>query len=235
MSSLRSTCAFVKVIRPPLLPPSAPIDVALWNNGGSPMRAATQLQGMKVLDPATTSLCCGYFNSFKVPSVLIASSTFVALFVMGNNVKDTSFMSKREIIFSRLYHVFSLLSLCLSLSTLLSSQFATTQLLTTQHYSTKNVKDAYDFLQSSKLKIEFILTQWTFVTSILFFLKSTCCRMIVEFDLFSKRRRTAGVMVLSMMGGVISAMLSYINLSYSQFSSWPNFWEMTRELGMVSV
>jgi hypothetical protein len=133
----------------------------------------------------------------------------------------------------RLYHVCSLLSFCLSLTTVLSSQAATAFLLNPQPITTKlAAADAYQFLRNN-MNLEFLVTRWAFINSILFFLKSTCFRMILEFELFSKKSRlTAGVMVVSLMTGVVLAMLSYINLS-SAASQWPNLWEMTRELGMV--
>jgi hypothetical protein len=228
MLGLRATSAFIKAY------PTAALSqhVASIHCSASSI-STTQLKAAKLLEPAAKSLCVGFFDGFKTPATLIAGTSFASLFAFVNRAQDTSFPSKRDILFMRLYHVCSLLSFCLSLTTVLSSQAATAFLLNPQPITTKLAAgDAYQFLRNN-MNLEFLVTRWAFINSILFFLKSTCFRMILEFELFSKKSRlTAGVMVVSLMTGVVLAMLSYINLS-SAASQWPNLWEMTRELGMV--
>lgn len=225
MSMQKAASAFVK---------GYPTTRYISSNGfHSATTTTTQLHGMKALDPVTRSLCVSFFDGFKTPATLIAGTSFAALFAMGNNANDTSFLSKREIIFLRLYHVCTLISICLSLTTLLTSQAATTRLIGQNDMMAKNVMNAYEFLQKGSLNIEFLLTKWTFMTSILFFLKSTCFRMIVEFDLFSKRRKTAGVMVVSMMLAVITGMLSYINNASAHVAGCFQLWDMTKELCLI--
>jgi hypothetical protein len=227
MLGLRATSAFIKAY------PTAALSqhVASIHCSASSI-STTQLKAAKLLEPAAQSLCVGFFEGFKTPSTLIAGTSFAALFAFANRAQDTSVRSKRDIFCMRLYHVCSLLSFCLSLATVLSAQAATSLLLSPQPVTAKfAAADAYQFLRNS-MNVEFLLTRWCFINSILFFLKSTCFRMILEFDLFSRKsRRTAGVMVVSLMTSVALGMLSYINSSAA--SQWPNLWEMTRELGMV--
>jgi hypothetical protein len=227
MLGLRATSAFIKAY------PTAALSqhVASIHCSASSI-STTQLKAAKLLEPVAQSLCVGFFDGFKTPATLIAGTSFAALFAFANREQDTSFRSKRDIFCMRLYHVCSLLSFCLSLTTVLSAQAATSLLLSPQPVTTKfAAADAYQFLRNS-MDVEFLLTRWSFISSILFFLKSTCFRMILEFDLLSRKsRRTAGVMVVSLMTGIVLAMLSYINSSAA--SQWPNLWEMTRELGMV--
>ena len=79
----------------------------------------------------------------------------------------------------------------------MTSQAATARLMGSPEVP-KNMIDAFDFLRRGSLSFEFLMMRWSFIASILFFLKSTTCRMIVEFDLFSKRRLSAGILVVSM-------------------------------------
>jgi hypothetical protein len=198
----------------------------------SASRATTQsntLLHAKALDSVTTSTCMQFFQGFNTPSTLIAGSSFVALFALANHVQDTSYVSKRKIFFLRLYHVFSLLTFCLSMTTVMSSQAAMSRLLFAQEAPHKIV-DAYMFLRS-RMNLEFLLCRWSFLTSIFCFLQSTLCRMLFEFDLFSRRRRTASVMLVSMMISVVMAILSS---TYKTSCSYPISWVgMTKELGMV--
>jgi hypothetical protein len=227
MLGLGATSAFIKAC------PTAALSqhVASIHCSASSI-STTQLKAAKLLEPAARSLCVGFFDGFKTPAALIAGTSFTALFAFVNRAQDPMVRSKREIFCMRLYHVCSLLSFCLSLTTVLSAQAATVFLLSPQPVTTKlAAADAFQFLKNN-MNVEFLVTRWSFIFSILFFLKSTCFRMILEFELFSKKsRRTAGVMVLSLMTGVVLAMLSYINTSSG--SQWGILWEMTRELGMV--
>lgn len=200
--------------------------------GAMASESFTQLNASKLLEPAAQSLCRGFFDGFKTPSILIAGTSFTALFALGKTVKDSGYMSKRDVLCMKLYHMCSLMSFCLSLTTVLSGQAATTMLLSPQPVATKAAAfDAYQFLRAN-MNVEFLLTRWSFTTSIVFFLQTTCFRLILEFDLFSERaRRTAGVMVVSLTTGIALAMLSYINSSH--VSHWPSVWEMTKELAVV--
>eukprot|EP00980_Cylindrotheca_fusiformis_P017383 scaffold5395_cov126-Cylindrotheca_fusiformis.AAC.3 len=196
-----------------------------------PPMSATQLDASRMLDPVTQSLCRSFFQGFTTPSTLIAGSSFAALFALGTTVKEWGYMSKRDLLFMKLYHVCSLLSFCLSLTTVFSGQAALTRLLSPQPVTTKMVAtDAYQFLRAY-MNMEFLMTRWSFVTSIVFFLMTTCFRLILEFELFTKRKRqSAGVTVVALMTGGSLTTLSHVN---SSGSKWPGVWEMTRDIVVV--
>jgi hypothetical protein len=193
--------------------------------------AIAATSAMSMLDPAAKSACVSFFDSFKTPATLIAAASLAALFTMTKEVKDTSGMTKMKIFLLRVYHVFSLLSLILSWMTVLTAQAATTMLLlNNKHGVAVKGLDAYNFLRTT-MNFEFVITRWSYVTSIIMFLCSATFRMVLDFALFTKKRRLAGTMVVSMMTGVICSILSYANTTQQ---SWPNLWYMTKEVGQVS-
>jgi hypothetical protein len=196
--------------------------------------AASTALNVHVLNPAATAACVSFFEGFKTPATLIAGSCIANLFTMTTEVKETYGMSKMKIVLLRVYHVLSLLSVCLSLTSVVTSQAGTALLLVNenQHVVASKSIDAYTFLRTH-MNFEFIMTRWCFIMSILLFLLSTTVRMIVEFGLFTRTRRLAGTMVVSMMASVISFLLSYVNTS--QVATWPNLWCMTKEVALVSL
>eukprot|EP00980_Cylindrotheca_fusiformis_P012457 scaffold3054_cov129-Cylindrotheca_fusiformis.AAC.21 len=57
---------------------------------------------------------------------------------------------------------------------------------------------------------------------------TTCFRLILEFELFKKRKReSAGVTVVALMTGGALTTLSHVN---TPGSTWPGVWEMTRDI-----
>lgn len=178
--------------------------------------------------------CFSFFDTIKTPATLIAATTIAALFSFTRDVKDTYNISKIKVMLLRFYHVFSLLSFCLSLTTVLTAQGASTSLLisNSNRVLSSNCVDAYSFLRAN-MNLEFLLTRWTFAMSILSFFVSTIFRMFVEFELFVPTRRLAGTMVTSMMAGVMCSILSFTNLNNVQ-SNFPGLWCMTKEIAVVS-
>lgn len=129
--------------------------------------------------------------------------------------------------------MFSLLSFCFSLMTVLTAQAATTSLLLDNKHllkAGKNNLDAFTFLRAS-MNFEFLLTRWTFFMSILSYFLSTTFRLFVEFGLFSPTRRLAGTMVSSMMAGVFCFVVSFVN---SIHAGLPGLWPTTKEVATVS-
>jgi hypothetical protein len=187
---------------------------------------------MGVLNSVTEAACLSFFEGIKTPATLIAGSSLVALFSMTRDVEQTYSMSKIQIVLLRVYHALSLLSFCLSLICVLTSQAATTLLLLgDNHVLGKTGIDAYHFLRTS-MNFEFVLTTWSFLTSIILFICSTTFRMIIEFALFKRKRRLAGTMVISWMAGILGSIVSYTNTTQK---SWPNLWCMTKEVALVSI
>ena len=140
-------------------------------------------------------------------------------------------MNKTEVFVSRLYHIVSLLTACLSIGTILTSTAASTLLLLRNYELPDPTLDVYYFLRTS-MDLEFSFTRWSFLTTLLLFLTSICGRILLEFDLLKRRRRLAGLMVVSAMAGTITSFLSYIN---SILHCWPNLLAMTKHLMYVSI
>jgi hypothetical protein len=191
-------------------------------------RIATALNGMS---PPIADACFTFFETLKVPSTLIAGASLASLFTFTSEVQETYNFSKLQVMLLRVYHMFSLLTFCFSITTLLTSQSATTSILLASNrpLASKSVDDALSFLRSN-MNFEFLVARWTFGMSILSFFLSTTFRMFVEFGLFARTRRTAGTMVASMMSGVLCFLLSFANHSQAGL---PGLWSSTKEVAMV--
>lgn len=193
------------------------------------MRQPTVLGALGAQQIIETSFT--YFDSVKVSSTLIAASSMTALFTFTGESKETFNFSRLHIMLLRIYHVFSLLSFCLSLTAVLTSQAASSSLLLNNSHALANRSgDVFSFLRTY-MNFEFVLTRWSMFTSIVFFFLSTTFRMLVEFGLFSKTRRLAGTMVSAMMSGVICFMFSFANTANAGL---PGPWSMTKEVVLVS-
>jgi hypothetical protein len=201
---------------------------------------AAATSSLVVVDPAVRAAAMSFFNGIRIPATLIAGSSIVALFSMTEKARDTSGMRTMEIVLLRLYHILSLLSFCLSMTAVLTSTSASTMLLlqkyqvvtaitTTTTTTTEPNMDVYSFLRSV-MDFEFTMTRWSFLTSLFCFLSAATGRVVLEFDLWTKKRRLAGFMVFSKMTAVLSLLLSYVNTS---LYGWKNLWEMGKDVAMV--
>jgi len=118
------------------------------------------------------------------------------------------------------------LAMLLAFNTTIHSTAAGTKLLiggaTDVIYKTKN---AWDFLLHG-YEYDFIVTRWSFLTSLMCFLLGMTGRTIIEFDLLTKRPTTLALVLLIMMA-LISYSLSYIN---STLFSSSNLFGMTMKV-----
>lgn len=183
-----------------------------------------------VMDPATKSAALAFFNGVRIPATLIFGSSTVALFSMTQKMKDLGMLTRREILLLRVYHAVSLLTICLSMATILTSTTAGTFLLLQKIEVADPTIDVYHFLKTA-LGFEFVLTRWSFLTSQLLFLVSLTGRIMLEFDLLTRKRLLPAVITLATMSGMITLMMSYVNTT---LNCWPNLLSMTKEVGMVS-
>jgi hypothetical protein len=184
-----------------------------------------------VMNPATKVAALAFFNGVRVPATLLAGSSLVALFSLTGKANDTSGLQNREIWLLRIYHVFSLLTFCLSMCAILISTSASTMLLLAKYEVSDPNIDVYHFLRSA-LNFEFVFTRWSFLTATILFVVSVTGRLLLEFDLLSEKRMLPGVCVITTMGGVVTLMLSFVNQT---LICWPNLFMMTKEVGWVSV
>ena len=129
-----------------------------------------------------------FFTGVRIPATLIAGTSFAALFTMTDKGRDTSGLSTTEILLLRLYHVLSLLSLCFSIITVVMSTSAGTMLMLQKYQPSSSHVDVYRFLREC-MDLEFSLTRFGFLTSVLCFLSAVTGRIIIEFDLVSFSRK----------------------------------------------
>jgi len=196
-------------------------------------RFTTRPISMTLIDPTTTTAAVCFFNGTQLPAILIAGLSLMGIFAtsMNKNANSTHGLSKLQMFLLRLYHLSSLLSFCLSLSSIVTSTTATTLLLQSEFsmVSKNNMKagiDVYDFLKSN-LNFEFLYVQWASLVSIIVFIMSTTMRILLQFELFKSTRKLAFSSVVWTMTGFITFIIGYIN---STQSSWTSFWGLTKEI-----
>jgi hypothetical protein len=182
------------------------------------------------MNPATKSAALAFFNGIRVPATLIFGSSVVALFSMKEKMKDLGTLTKREILLMRVYLAVSILNVCLSAFTILTSTTAGTFLLLQKFEVANPNMDTYHFLKTV-MEFEFVLTRWSFLTAQLLFLVSLTGRTMLEFELLTRRRLLPAIMTLATMGGMTTLMMSYVNTT---LNCWPNWFGMTKQVGMVS-
>jgi hypothetical protein len=185
---------------------------------------------LNCVNPQIAETCFAFFESIKVPSTLIAGASLTSLFTFTREVQETYNFSKLQVMLLRVYHMFSLLTFCLSITTVLTSQTATTSLLLNSNRLLAGESlDAFAFLRAN-MNFEMLVARCSFIYSIFSFFLATTFRMFVEFGLFSPTRRTAGTMVSSMMAAVVCFLLSFANTSQVGL---PGLWSSTKEVAMV--
>ena len=140
-----------------------------------------------IMDPAIQAAAMSFFTGVRIPATLIAGTSFAALFTMTDKGRDTSGLSTTEILLLRLYHVLSLLSLCFSITTVVMSTSAGTMLMLEKYQASGSHVDVYRFLREC-MDLEFSLTRFSFLTSVMCFLSAVTGRIIIEFNLVSFMR-----------------------------------------------
>lgn len=185
---------------------------------------------MVALDPSTTVQAIQYFQGSQLPAVFVAGASLAGLFAMTKGISNIRSMSKLQIFLLRLYHVTSVLSFCLGVSSLVTSSSATTLLLLSDFSMAPNAQmDAYQFLRSN-LNFEFLFTRWSLLMSVPFLVVSTTIRMLLQFELFRPKRRLAGWSVFSTMFGVVCFLMGYANTTQH---CWPSVWGLTQETLLI--
>ena len=183
----------------------------------------------------------GFFSGIRIPAALIAGSSLSALFSLVDKTKTKSKSTttthsndsandemaggRWQINLLVLYHIFSLISLLLSLNVVITATAAGTTLLLDEHDSV--AVSAFEFLKR-EMYYELLTTRWSFFTSLLAFMGAVTTRTLIEFDLIQnpQRHKMAGVFLLSV-GSLVTHLISFINGSL--YSS-PNLVVMTFEV-----
>jgi hypothetical protein len=169
-----------------------------------------------------------FFTSIRVPSALVAGSSLGAFFIMTNRMsKPEQEKSKGQLAVMFLYHLFSLASLLLSLSVIVTSTSASNVLLISD--INPMASSAYELLMR-EVKYEYLTTRWSFYAAIICFLKAVAFRALIEFNLMRKDRIRSALLVSFSMTGLISHVLHMVN---DCLYTYPNFFQMTLGVGKV--
>lgn len=142
-----------------------------------PLSSPTSIAAAPVmLDFSAEAL--GFFNGVRIPSALIAGSSLGAVFSLVSLAnKNRSELPRVDVVLLRIYHVFALASLVLSLNVVVMSTVASTTLLLDHHDTIAH--SAYQFL-NREMRYEFTITRWSFLMSILCFLVGVTSRALLE-------------------------------------------------------
>jgi len=221
-----------------LLPSSALVPLKHtnpWKRLSGPAAKAfgrPQYQSSSALLSDIQSAATSFFDSVRTPSTLVGGQAIVALFAITNMVRDPRKLSRTEVFLLRLYHIVSLLSLCLSIITIITSTSASTMLLVGNRYDFSKAKDVFVFL-NTQMQYEFLITRWSFFSSLLLFLVGIANRALLEFQLLEEKRRVAGAFLVCSMGSLMSFLMSYINRTL--MGPQANFFVLTIDVFKASI
>ena len=190
---------------------------------------STQLAAVATSNAAFQQAALGYFNGIRLPASLIAGSSVAAVFSLLQQARDSTGLSPTEVWILRLYHVSAILSFVLSMTTVTTTTTASTLLLLGKSFSEVPHIDVYHFLRG-ELNLEFVLTRWAFLSSIITFLTGVTSRILLELHLCRPNRRITGVMVTGFMTSIVTGLLGLMNQS---LNCWPNWWYMTMEVAQL--
>ena len=174
-----------------------------------------------------TSDAAGYFGGIRVPATLITGSSLGFLFAFSQS-SSRSFRNRtiNEIRLIRIYHATVLISFSLALTTVIISTSASITLLQGRH--NPFAYTAYELLRR-EFDYEFCVTIYCFLNSLLCFVCSVTCKVILEFDLLKynthRRHYYPLIALLSMMVAVLTNIISYVN---ETLYSWSNIYEFTK-------
>lgn len=191
---------------------------------------------MAMVDPASfPSAAVGFFGGVRIPASLIAGSSVACLFALIPPARqlqqDQSSFSQYthlERFLLRTYHGIVLWTFCLSLTTIITTTTASTSLLL-GHYNSKAYTDVYHFLRG-ELSWEFVLTRWSFLSSLLMFCASVATRLILELDLLKPNRTSQSFWVVGTLVGFLAGIIATVN---ETLNCWPNLGLMTWEVIVI--
>jgi len=158
-----------------------------------------------------THAAIDFFNSIRTPSALIAGSSLAALFSLMElmKVENLKKASKLERLLLLIYHLSSLASFGLSVIVLVSTT-ATSNSILFGGISDPMASSTFEFLMR-ECPFDYMLTRWSFYTSLLAFLGSVVIRTLLQFQLLRKDRRRSAILVGCSLGSVFFHLLSFVN------------------------
>ena len=158
-----------------------------------------------------THAAVDFFNSVRTPSALIAGSSLAALFSLMEFMKAENLKkaSKLERLLLLVYHLFTLASFGLSVIVLVSTT-ATGNAILFDNLCNPMASSTFEFL-TREYPFDFMLTRFSFYTSLLSFLGSVVIRTLLQFQLLRKDRRRSAILVGCSLGSVFFHLLSFVN------------------------
>ncbi|GAX11422.1 hypothetical protein FisN_22Lh107 [Fistulifera solaris] len=175
--------------------------------------------------PDYADMASSFFTGMRVPSSLIAGSAFGAMFALSGSSKEYPRKHKWLTETYILYHVFSLLSVILSLNVIVVSTATANGFLLLGSHSI-SAKSCHDFMMQA-CPYEFTFTRWSFFMSLFAFLNSVTTRAILEFDLLRPDRGRARTFLLSSMLAMKLHLWSFLTSYATDGIKLLNLWEMT--------
>jgi hypothetical protein len=182
------------------------------------MSAASPLGVMANYGGAATS----FFSDVRVPAALISGSALAAFFTLVDVDKESQGRIERFVWF--LYHGFGLLALMLSLNVVVTATASGNELLL--GFRDPMATSVYALLKR-EYEFEFVLTRWSFFTSIFSFLACVVTRTLLEFKLLRRKDPLLSVFCLSSVGALFFHLVSFVN---QRLVCFPNLWVMTLEV-----
>lgn len=174
-----------------------------------------------------------YFDSIRTPAALIAGSAFAALFVLADRTKATESTKRSRIENNCLlvYLIFSLVALLLSLNVVITATATGNLIMLGSSGKTMMAESVFDLLVRD-FEYEYLLTRWSFFTSMFSFLGSIMSRCLLEFNLLSKKRILSALLVLALNGSLGLHLLSFVN---QRLTNCPNMFAMTAQVARMYV
>ena len=246
-SSSSSSCPLDRFSIRPISP--CRIIIIMSSPPSLPQCSTTAAMAVADSSSAFTQAAINFYGSVRFPAVLIAGSSVAALFSLigpatqqpqyhtllhgsNRNRKDThssssSHLNRAEALVLSLYHAIALLSFCLSMTAVVTTTTASTSLLLGRNkYDPSSYSDVYHFLRGA-MTLEFVLTRWSFLVSLLLFLTGVGSRLLLELQLLKPGRQQHACTVVLTLIAFMATMVSQINCT---LNCWPNLLAMTLEL-----
>ena len=179
------------------------------------------------------------YPSIDLVSSLIASATFLAgsslaaIFTLtgaaSELASDDSNLSGLEKFAIKAYHVLAVMAFVLSLNTVVTATVAHTSILYGRF--DQMAETAYMMMRREFL-YEFVMTRWSFLSSMFCFLGMVLSRLMIEFDLvkvgsLGGAGKNVALLVLCIFGALITNLMSFVN---QNLWCWSSLIGMTRSV-----
>lgn len=189
-----------------------PVSRHLWAAAAVPLR---------VVDQAAAA--SGFFSSIRIPAALVVGSSLAAFFTLVDRVQETKIkqQSRLENVVVLLYHVLATMALLLSLNVVVTATATANALML--GFRDPMATSAYALLER-EYYFEFLVTRWSFFSSLFAFLGCVATRALIEFDLLNRRRWRSCIFVVSSISALFFHLLSFVN---ERLECWQNMGRMT--------